>query len=191
MSPKSAIQNQEIRAESKRKILDAAFKLIAKDGYESTSIAKIAKEAKVSKGLLYNYFNSKEDMVKVMLEEALDEGDVLISGLLSDDPKETIRNVFQWFFREIRERLDYWRLITQLTFNIEKFKFVQELAANKMGEYIRLMQSLLNQLGYENPLNEARIIAALFDGIGVEVLVLKEQYPLDEMEAYLIEKYCK
>lgn len=191
MSPKSAIQNQEIRAESKRKILDAAFKLIAKDGYESTSIAKIAKEAEVSKGLLYNYFNSKEDMVKVMLEEALDEGDVLISGLLSDDPKETIRNVFQWFFREIRERLDYWRLITQLTFNIEKFKFVQELAANKMGEYIRLMQSLLNQLGYENPLNEARIIAALFDGIGVEVLVLKEQYPLDEMEAYLIEKYCK
>jgi len=191
VSPKSAIQNQEIRAESKRKILDAAFKLIAKDGYESTSIAKIAKEAEVSKGLLYNYFNSKEDMVKVMLEEALDEGDVLISGLLSDDPKETIRNVFQWFFREIRERLDYWRLITQLTFNIEKFKFVQELAANKMGEYIRLMQSLLNQLGYENPLNEARIIAALFDGIGVEVLVLKEQYPLDEMEAYLIEKYCK
>ena len=36
MSPRTAIQNEQIRADSKHKIMDAAFNLIAKNGYEAT-----------------------------------------------------------------------------------------------------------------------------------------------------------
>ena len=50
MSPRTAEQNEQIRTESKHKIMEAAFKLIAKNGYEATSIALIAKTAGVSKG---------------------------------------------------------------------------------------------------------------------------------------------
>ena len=62
MSPRSTLQNEKIRSESISNILNAAFKLMSAKGYDSTSIAQIATEAGVSKGLMYNYFQSKEDV---------------------------------------------------------------------------------------------------------------------------------
>jgi hypothetical protein len=45
-------------------------------------------------------------------------------------------------------------------------------------------------MGYKDALGEARIISALFDGIGIQALMARDDYPLDEMEEYLIKKYC-
>ena len=53
------------------------------------------------------------------------------------------------------------------------------------------MQSLFQQLGYDDPLGEARLLAAIFDGVGIEVLVLQRDFPLDEMEKIMIERYCE
>jgi AcrR family transcriptional regulator len=190
MSPRTPLQNEQIRAESKQKIMDAAFTLIAQNGYESTSIAMIAQTAGVSKGLLYNYFTSKEELVKALVLGAVAEGDKLVAQLISDDPRETIENMFLWFFNEMRQNHDHWRLMTELTFKIEKFDFVHDIATAKLKEFVGLLQGLLTEMGYDNALQEARIIAALFDGIGVQAIMAKEDYPLDEMQDYLVMKYC-
>jgi len=190
MSPRTTEQNEQIRVESKHKIMDAAFKLIAKNGYEATSIAMISKSAGVSKGLLYNYFTSKEELVKALVMGAMDEGDQLIEELFSDDPKQALSNLFSWFFGEMRERPDHWRLMTELTFKIEKFDFVHEIVTGKMTEYFTVIENLLTQIGHKNAYAEARVISGILDGIGFHALMFKEDYPLDEMEKYLIEKYC-
>jgi AcrR family transcriptional regulator len=132
MSPRTPVQNEQIRKDSKHKITDAAFQLIAKNGYEATSIAMIAKSAGVSKGLLYNYFDSKEELVKALVLGAMEEGDKLLSEIYDENPTITLRNIFQWFFKEIRERPTHWKLMTELTFSIEKFDFVHDLVTSKM-----------------------------------------------------------
>jgi AcrR family transcriptional regulator len=190
MSPRTTAQNEQIRVESKHKIMDAAFKLIAKNGYEDTSIAMIANTAGVSKGLLYNYFTSKEELVKALVMGAMQEGDDLIAELISDDPKLTLRNLFSWFFKEMRERPDHWRLMTELTFKIEKFDFVHDIVNGKLTEYYTVIEALLNEIGFENAFAEARVISGILDGMGFHALMLKEDFPLDEMEEYLIKKYC-
>lgn len=190
MSPRTAEQNEQIRAESKHKIMAAAFKLIAKNGYEATSIAMIAKKAGVSKGLLYNYFTSKEELVKALVMGAMEEGDELIETLFNDDAKQTLKNLFRWFFKEMRERPDHWRLMTELTFKIERFDFVHEIVTAKMNEYFTMVETLLKEMGYENAFAEARIIGAILDGMAFHALMFTDDYPLDEMEIYLIEKYC-
>ena len=190
MSPRTAEQNEQIRAESKHKIMEAAFKLIAKNGYEATSIAMIAKKAGVSKGLLYNYFTSKEELVKALVLGAMQEGDELIETLFTDDAKETLKNLFHWFFREMREWPDHWRLMTELTFKIERFEFVHEIVTAKMNEYFTVVETLLKEMGYENAFGEARIIGAILDGMAFHALMFIDDYPLDEMEIYLIKKYC-
>ena len=190
MSPRTAIQNKQIRADSKHKIMDSAFNLIAKNGYEATSIAMIAKNAGVSKGLLYNYFTSKEELVKALVYGAMDEGDSVMGDLMDNDPSITLKNIFLWFFKEMRERPDHWKLITELTFKIEKFDFVHDIVTSKMTEYVAFIEALLIQAGYENARNEARVISAILDGIGFHALMMIDDYPLDEMEEYLIKKYC-
>jgi AcrR family transcriptional regulator len=191
MSPRTSKQNTAIRKESRRKIMDAAFLLVASNGYEATSIAMIANKAGVSKGLLYNYFSSKEELIKAVVYDAFDGADELTNILKPEAPKESMRNIFNWFFKEMRERQDHWRLITELTLKIEKFEFVHDVVATKMVAYVKLLESLLNKLGYDDALGEARLLTALFDGIGVHALMIREDYPLDEMEQFLINKYCK
>ena len=173
-----------------KKIIDAAFSLIASHGYESTSISQIAAAAGVSKGLMYNYFESKEDLLEKLVASAMNEGDKVVAKLVTTDPAVTLKNMFEWFFKELRERPDYWRLMTELTFRIDKFKFVHELATEKMRGYILFITDLLSQLNFPNPEDEAKLVGALFDGIGIQYLVIREDYPLAEMEKFLIQKYC-
>lgn len=191
MSPRSQEQIEIIRTQSSTKILDAAFRLMSQNGYESTSIAQIAKEAGISKGLMYNYFSSKEELVKKLIENTIGEGDKLMTEIISEDPAETLANIFKWFFNESRTNLEQWRFISELMFKVDKFPFIKEFSRNKMTEYVTFIASLLRELGFENPREEAQLIAGLFDGIGFQYLVIGEDYPLDEMEKYLIDKYCK
>jgi AcrR family transcriptional regulator len=191
MSPRNKQQNEAIRAQSTKVILDAAFKLIAKNGYESTSISQIAREATISKGLVYNYFDSKEDILKTLVNMAFDEGDNIMGEMTrQDEAEKTLRNLFIWFFNELRTRSEFWKLITELSFKIEKFQFVQEIVKKKMEEYVMVLSDLLSRTGIENPASEARMLTAVFDGMGFHYLIMKEAYPLDEMENYLINKYC-
>ncbi|MCB0489101.1 MAG: TetR/AcrR family transcriptional regulator [Cyclobacteriaceae bacterium] len=191
MSPRTSAKNEEIRQESMQKIMNAAFSLIARQGYESTSISQIAAEAGVSKGLMYNYFDSKEDLLEQLVKGAMDQGDKMIAEMMDTDPVKTLRNMFEWFFNEMRERPDYWRLMTELTFKIDKFKFIHDLATEKAKGYTLVLEGLLKQMNFPNPTGEAKLVGALFDGIAIQYLVIRKDYPLDEIESYLIEKYCK
>ena len=56
MSPKTKGQFEQIRDESKAKILGVALNFFDTQGYQNTSISEITKLAGVSKGLVCHYF---------------------------------------------------------------------------------------------------------------------------------------
>ncbi|MGC9134499.1 TetR/AcrR family transcriptional regulator [Caldisphaera sp.] len=45
-------------------ILDAAIKVFSRDGYQGATIDRIAKRARVSKGAVFFYYKSKDELVK-------------------------------------------------------------------------------------------------------------------------------
>ncbi len=51
-------------AETRKRIVAAAKKLITENGFENVSIEDIAKDAEVSTGSFYTYFKKKEDVVE-------------------------------------------------------------------------------------------------------------------------------
>ena len=53
---------QKRAIEKKEKIIKAGFNLICKNGYYNTNTAEIAKEAGVSTGIVYQYFEDKHDI---------------------------------------------------------------------------------------------------------------------------------
>jgi AcrR family transcriptional regulator len=53
---------ETLSPEKRAQILRGAATIFAQDGYEGASMSRIASEAGVSKGTLYNYFESKADM---------------------------------------------------------------------------------------------------------------------------------
>ena len=59
------IKIRQIRAaETRKRIISAAKKLITENGFENVSIEDIAKEAEVSTGSFYTYFKRKEDVIE-------------------------------------------------------------------------------------------------------------------------------
>ena len=51
-------------AETRKRIVAAAKKLITENGFENVSIEEIAKEPEVSTGSFYTYFKKKEDVIE-------------------------------------------------------------------------------------------------------------------------------
>ncbi|HYM19389.1 MAG TPA: TetR/AcrR family transcriptional regulator [Candidatus Kapabacteria bacterium] len=74
-------ESEEIR---KQQILTATAKCIARYGYHETSVDTIAKESKLSKGAIYWYYNSKEEVLVALSEwrwkQNIDYVRVLASG---------------------------------------------------------------------------------------------------------------
>lgn len=191
MSPKSKKQFEELREASKEKILEAALNLFGTNGYEATSIMDIAKKAGVSKGLMYHYFGSKEHLLKEMINSLNKQEEEVMESVYSSDPEEFLQNLLEMFFREMRENYQWWRLLMNMTFHVEKFEFVHDMAKQKFIGFTGLFEDLFTKLGYSDPHGEAKFLTAVFDGIGLQYYILKEDYPLDEFEHALINKYCK
>jgi TetR/AcrR family transcriptional repressor of nem operon len=59
-------------AETRDRILRAAFQLFHEQGFNATGVATIVREAGVNPGSLYHFFESKDDLLLGVLEFALD-----------------------------------------------------------------------------------------------------------------------
>src|SRR5438876_12448231 len=53
---------------AREKILQAAFTVLAREGYENTSIKDIAEQAGVAQGLVHYHYKSKQMLVLAVLE---------------------------------------------------------------------------------------------------------------------------
>lgn len=78
MSPRNADQNKLIRDERKEQILSSALKVFSNRGFVATKISDIAKEASLSHGLVYHYFESKDEIFATLVKRALHSSDQLM-----------------------------------------------------------------------------------------------------------------
>lgn len=65
---------------SREKILQAAFTVLSREGYENTSIKDIAEEAGVAQGLVHYYFKSKQLLVLAVLAFVCDKVEIGMAG---------------------------------------------------------------------------------------------------------------
>ena len=72
--------------EKRAAISEAAIKMFARKGYHGTRIADIAREAKVSYGLVYHYFKSKEEIVTFLFQRKWD----LLVGVIDSIQREEV-----------------------------------------------------------------------------------------------------
>ena len=77
--PRNKEQSEQIREESRSRILATARKLFAEVGFDGCAVSDIAKKAGMSQGNIYWYFSSKGEILKAILEEAFEAMEVLVA----------------------------------------------------------------------------------------------------------------
>ncbi len=193
MSPKTKEQFEAIRQRSAAGIMQAALELFAHQGYSGTSISAIAKEAGVSKGLIYNYYPSKEALLEAIILGAVDKGDDAFQENLNLDlpPGAQLESLIELGFSMLTSNLHYWKLITSIAFQpgvLDRFK---HKALEKGIRELQQLEALFAKLGKENPSQEALFLVAFMDGVALQMMNIGEAYPLQEMKDFAIQKFCK
>ncbi len=93
------LSREESRAQTKERLLSAAFEIFVKEGIEAGSIEDVAEKAGYSRGAFYSNFASKEDLVLAVLEDKSLEVEREMSRMLSTpgtemEVAERIRSYF-------------------------------------------------------------------------------------------------
>jgi AcrR family transcriptional regulator len=98
-----------------RRILDAAVRVFAAQGYDASRVGDIAKEAGVAYGLVYHYYESKELVLEAVFREAW--GRLLAAVALAEetgaDASEQLELVVKIVLRTWRDDPDLVRLLVR------------------------------------------------------------------------------
>jgi len=192
MSPRSKEQFEEIRQRSRQTIKEAALELFGHQGYHSTSISQIAKEAGVSKGLLYNYFESKEALLEEILMDAVETGEEIMAEIIqqANGPVKVLRGMIETTFAFVQDNLHYWKLLLAVAFQAGVLEDHVPKLKHKQIENNERFIELFRKMGFPDAEREALAFSAIMDGIFVQYIQMEDQYPLEIMKQYLLERYC-
>ena len=188
MSPRSKAQIEEIRTASKKRIMDAALELFAYKGYSATSISHISKAAEVSKGLMYNYFESKEHLLKEVVKDAINIGmDIFEHPEVEfESVAEEIHSIVDSIVNHVIRNKSYWKAISSLAFQPDALDHVTDIIEQHSRWGIQKGTELFSQLDIDNPMSHSMLFGAALDGMFLHYIKMDELYPLQEQADTLI-----
>lgn len=127
---KRAEKNQQTR----RKILDSAIREFAHHGYQGGSLNVICQSGGISKGIIYHYFDSKDDLYLSCIEECFRSLTSYLSEHLSDrtdaDANERILHYFDIRMEYFKQQPDFARLFCEAVI-VPPLGLKQEIARRK------------------------------------------------------------
>lgn len=137
---------QRGNVEKRERILEGALKAFAKKGFYNTKVSEIASEAGVADGTIYLYFKNKDDLLISLFEDRMEwVNDRLQSelGAVEGGVIEKLQAFVQLHFSLAVEHRDLAEFITvELR---QSAKFVKEYKNPKFGDYLRILQRLIEQ----------------------------------------------
>jgi len=187
VSPRTKEQFEAIRTEKENLILEVALNLFAKNGYASTSVSMISKEAGISKGLMYNYFASKEDLLKRIIIGGLKQFTMFLNVKdVSNVQKDELIEFIDDNLQALKNDPDFYKLYFSLAFQAEVFAMLEAEMMKIFGDITTVFINYYQSKGETDPFTKTRFILAVFDGIGIHYIIDTETFPLDKIRDIMI-----
>lgn len=176
---------KKVRKNTKELILEAGLNLFSLNGYDNTSVKEIARKANTSHGLLYNYFDSKEDLLKQIFINGLES----IKNSFKEfyTPKESLVRLILTIFDVFDSNEEFWRLRNSLKMQKHLAKIYSK-EINSINDFIiGHIAAKLKTKDLEDYRIEAIYIFTVIDGISQNYLWDKN-YPIETMIKMLLLK---
>ncbi|MFW5703582.1 MAG: TetR/AcrR family transcriptional regulator [Patescibacteria group bacterium] len=192
--PRTPQQNEAIRKKTRVKIMKSALAMFAERGYYGASMNTIALHAGVSKGLIYSYYDSKEDLLSALIDYQIELFTPLQQFLQTnaEAPPMKMRRLIQKIFETYQTHRDLFVLYHAILLQPNVLAILQK-RSKSLEEGVRIfytsIEQLFRDLGYNDPLREMRKLKMLFNGMIFNNLVLARMFPIHELEELLVEEY--
>jgi AcrR family transcriptional regulator len=101
--PRTEEANTQIKDDRQKQILAAALRVFIHKGFAAAKMSDIATEAGISYGLMYHYFQSKDEIYAELVRDAVDSSKHAIERVRADDsePIDKMRSLAQNIFKGV------------------------------------------------------------------------------------------
>lgn len=174
------------RETRQRQIIEVYTKLIAEEGYSSTSLRDLATRAEISTGTLLHHFASKQDLLVATLLTISNDflahmRDAVAGG---GDAVETLRRVVRAVFETPRHDLG-WRVWISFWHEASTHSELQEVASGRTALSESIVTDVIAEgaaagsLNCPDPAACAEELAALIDGVAIRLYSERGSWDLE------------
>jgi AcrR family transcriptional regulator len=160
-------------------ILDAAIVCFSREGFHRTTMVEIVKESGVSPGAIYNYFDSKEEIIEAIAEGRREVELALIAeATQADTVVDALRRLRDAFFGDLKnpkERLRR-RLSIQLWAEAQRNPRILKLVRGSFEGPLKMLSGILAEAQRRGEISEkvdaeatARFLIGAFFGLVLQV----------------------
>ena len=192
MSPRTPEQFEEIRKTRKMLILDTALELFANEGFYKTSISDIAEKAGISKGLIYNYFESKEALIQTIASDGIDN---LLENFDPNSDNILTKEELQYFIEQnfviLQKNVHFWKLYFGIIVQPQVLKLVEKELMRLFIPLYKMLENYFKSHGEKNPAAEARFFGAMIEGVYMNYVMDPKYFPIEDIKQKIIDLYIK
>ncbi|HLE65109.1 MAG TPA: TetR/AcrR family transcriptional regulator [Candidatus Bathyarchaeia archaeon] len=180
----------EYKEEARARIVKAALRTFSEKGYHQTTMDDIAKRLGVSKGALYLYFPSKEELFRGCYETAPQAFSEILRSTFKDF-RNPMQNV-QDFFDKMQERFASNSALSYEIFaQASRNPAIRKILKENYDEYARIMTRFLEEMKERGVLEKnletralAKALIALWNGMET---ILTVGFPASEAKRAWLE----
>jgi TetR/AcrR family transcriptional regulator, fatty acid metabolism regulator protein len=172
----------------REEIVRAALRLILKTGYNSVTLADIAEQVGVSKGLISYYFPKKDDVFVAVLEQIVERLTNDFQSFYSADAPaaEKLKMIFVNLFGNERRARRYYTVVIDYMAQAIRNRQVQDYTQLIYVSYRTYMERIVRdgvrsgEFHQVDPEKTASMILALMEGLMLQWFFDKKGFDLDE-----------
>ncbi len=102
------------RAERRTQLLDSALRLVDAGGFDAFSIEAVARQANITKSVVYATFGTREDLLRALMDREIDRAVLDITAAIPKppygDPDSMLRAGLTRILKRVRAQPATWRL---------------------------------------------------------------------------------
>ena len=196
--PRTKEQYDQIRKDRKTQIMATALDMFSREGYGHVSIAALSARAGISKGLMYNYFSGKEELLKEILNEGIEQ---IMTSLDPDRDGTLTTEEFEHFLRKtfqlMHEKRAFFTKFFSMIIQPNVKSFLKESSLVPfMDRYFSMFNQYFTEQGCEDPMLEMFELSVILEGFGIMMIYYDDLADLPpelykKYEARIIQKYTR
>lgn len=171
--PRTREQLEKIKQQKRQQILQAALELFARQGFHATSVEQIARHAGISKGLIYNYFTGKQELLVAIIDSIFAEMDRAFPEV---DPQslspENLENYILASMQAFELDLQLLRLYFMLYMQPDVETIIKPMVQQYLDKILEFLTPYYHTRGIENPRPIVLGLIAALDGLSLHYILL-------------------
>lgn len=186
--PRTEQQFEEIRKEKRKIIMEVALELFATNGFHATSISQIAKQAGISKGLAYNYFESKNELLNAIIDQGFNE----IANFTAAQTDQTISEdqliaFIEESFEKVGKDIRHWKLFYSLMLQPNIAENFTERYAQAAEPFFNMIFRFISDRGCTDPEGDLMIISMMVEGAFLYAVAAPGIFPIEQLKRKVID----